>query len=171
MKKESRRRTLICLLLLLLLAGCAIAERPNEKDAAGQDYLADVLSGEITEIKFIGGGETVTLTDAQEIASAVALMEQFDVVFSEDTDIKAPGAASIDVIFQYANATEKEITFPCFAVDGVTYKALYDAEGVYFPQLAPVVHWEFAASEPESRGLCRRKAQRNHIRRATGLRA
>ena len=89
----------------------------------------------------------MALTDGQEIASAVARMEQFDVVRSEDTDIKAPGAASICVIFQYTNDTEKRITFPCFTVDGVTYKALCDGEGVYYQQLEPVVHWPFYQEE------------------------
>lgn len=133
----------LSLLLILLSMGCVKAGHLGGKTSNGGEYLANVLSGEISEIKFIGGGETITLTDGQEIASAVARMEQFNVVRSEDTDIKAPGAASICVIFQYTNDTEKRITFPCFAVDGVTYEALCDGEGVYYQHLEPVVHWPF----------------------------
>ena len=99
----------LSLLLNLLSMGCVKAGHLDEKTSNGGEYLANVLSGEISEMKFIGGGETITLTDGQEIASAVARMEQFDVVRSEDTDIKAPGAASICVIFQYTNDTEKRI--------------------------------------------------------------
>ena len=144
MKVRKCIRVLLTVLLFVLLSmGCAKAGHLGEKTSNGGEYLANVLSGEISEIKFIGGGETITLTDGQEIASAVARMEQFNVVRSEDTDIKAPGAASICVIFQYTNDTEKRITFPCFTVDGVTYKALCDGEGVYYQHLEPVVHWPF----------------------------
>ena len=78
----------LSLLLILLSMGCVKAGHLDEKTSNGGEYLANVLSGEISEMKFIGGGETITLTDGQEIASAVARMEQFDVVHSEDTDIK-----------------------------------------------------------------------------------
>ena len=145
MKVRKCIRVLLTVLLFVLLSmGCAKAGHLDEKTS---NDLTNVLSGEISEMKFIGGGETITLTDGQEIASAVARMEQFDVVRSEDTDIKAPGAASICVIFQYTNDTEKRITFPCFTVDGVTYKALCDGEGVYYQQLEPVVHWPFYQEE------------------------
>ena len=77
----------LSLLLILLSMGCVKAGHLDEKTSNGGEYLANVLSGEISEMKFIGGGETITLTDGQEIASAVARMEQFDVVRSEDTDI------------------------------------------------------------------------------------
>ena len=110
MKVRKCIRVLLTVLLFVLLSmGCAKAGHLGEKTSNGGEYLANVLSGEISEMKFIGGGETITLTDGQEIASAVARMEQFDVVRSEDTDIKAPGAASICVIFQYTNDTEKRI--------------------------------------------------------------
>ncbi len=108
MKVRKCIRVLLTVLLFVLLSmGCAKAGHLDEKTSNGGEYLTNVLSGEISEMKFIGGGETITLTDGQEIASAVARMEQFDVVRSEDTDIKAPGAASICVIFQYTNDTEK----------------------------------------------------------------
>ena len=126
MKVRKCIRVLLTVLLFVLLSmGCAKAGHLGEKTSNGGEYLAN----------------------GQEIASAVARMEQFDVVRSEDTDIKAPGAASICVIFQYTNDTEKRITFPCFTVDGVTYKALCDGEGVYYQQLEPVVHWPFYQEE------------------------
>mgnify|MGYP000614033150 CR=1 FL=1 len=34
-----------------------------------------------------------------------------------------------------------------FSVDGVTYEALCDGEGVYYQQLEPVVHWPFYQEE------------------------
>lgn len=82
----------LSLLLILLSMGCVKAGHLDEKTSNGGEYLANVLSGEISEMKFIGGGETITLTDGQEIASAVARMEQFDVVRSEDTDTSAWGS-------------------------------------------------------------------------------
>ena len=148
MKVRKCIRVLLMVLLFVLLSiGCAKAGHLGEKTSNGGENIAKTMSGENSEMKYIGGGETITLTDGQEIASAVARMEQFDVVRSEDTDIKAPGAASICVIFQYTNDTEKRITFPCFTVDGVTYKALCDGEGVYYQQLEPVVHWPFYQEE------------------------
>lgn len=64
----------LSLLLILLSMGCVKAGHLDEKTSNGGEYLANVLSGEISEMKFIGGGETITLTDGQEIASAVARM-------------------------------------------------------------------------------------------------
>lgn len=81
MKVRKCIRVLLTVLLFVLLSmGCAKAGHLGEKTSNGGEYLANVLSGEISEMKFIGGGETITLTDGQEIASAVARMEQFDVV-------------------------------------------------------------------------------------------
>ena len=64
MKVRKCIRVLLTVLLFVLLSmGCAKAGHLGEKTSNGGEYLANVLSGEISEMKFIGGGETITLTE------------------------------------------------------------------------------------------------------------
>ena len=64
MKVRKCIRVLLTVLLFVLLSmGCAKAGHLDEKTSNGGEYLTNVLSGEISEMKFIGGGETITLTD------------------------------------------------------------------------------------------------------------
>ena len=60
MKVRKCIRVLLTVLLFVLLSmGCAKAGHLDEKTSNGGEYLANVLSGEISEMKFIGGGETI----------------------------------------------------------------------------------------------------------------
>ena len=55
MKVRKCIRVLLTVLLFVLLSmGCAKAGHLDEKTSNGGEYLANVLSGEISEMKFIG---------------------------------------------------------------------------------------------------------------------
>ena len=70
MKARKCIRVLLTVLLFVLLSmGCVKAGHLDEKTSNGGEYLANVLSGEISEMKFIGGGETITLTDGRSGAN------------------------------------------------------------------------------------------------------
>ncbi len=110
------KKMIIALLLLLSLSACGKAEPSEPLD------MGALLPEKVTEVRIVGFGETVSLTEQGEVAAVTELLHSIELREDESADISAPGAVSFEVKLIH-DGGEFSVTYPVWEYEGRVYSA------------------------------------------------